>query len=119
MQYLTFNLDHSAGTAQTQIYIPIPIDMRLESVNIVPSIASAADGTDYTTFSLRDAADSADVVSINTVAGWTGGTALTATLSNDLDYDAGEDVMVKAAKSGAGQDINVQVTLGLVARRTV
>jgi hypothetical protein len=119
MQYLTFNLDHAAATAQTQIYIPIPIDMRLDSVNVIPSIASAAHAANYTTFSLRDAANSADVVSINTVAGWTGGTAVAATLSNDLDYDAGEDIMVKAVKSGTGADINVQVTLGLVARRTV
>ena len=119
MQYLTFNFDHLAATAQTQIYIPIPIDMRLDSVNVIPSTAVAADGSDYVTFSLRDAANSADVVSINTVAGWTGGTAVAATLSNDLDYDAGEDIMVKAVKSGTGADINVQVTLGLVARRTV
>lgn len=119
MQYLTFNLDHQAATAQTQIYIPIPIDMRLESVNVIPSVASAAHAANYTTFSLRDAADSADVVSINTVAGWTGGTAVAAALSNDLDYDAGQDIMVKAVKSGTGADINVQVTLGLVARRTV
>ena len=119
MQYLTFNLDHEAATAQTQIYIPIPIDMRLDSVNVIPSTASAAHAANYTTFSLRDAADGADVVSINTSAGWTGGTAVPATLSNDLDYDAGYSVMVKAVKSGTGQDINVQVTLGLVARRKV
>lgn len=117
MIYLTYNLDHAAATAQTQIYIPIPIDMRLDSVNVVPSIASAASGANYTTFSMRNAADSGDVVSITTVAGWTGGTALTATLSGDVDYDAGESIMVKAVKSGSGADINIQVTLGLSPRR--
>lgn len=119
MQYLTFVLDHTAGT-DNAVYVNIPIDMTLDSVAIIPNAATAANGTNFVTVAVRDAADSADLFSVNTSStGFTAGTALTVTLSGDLDYDADEAIKVSATDDASGASCNLQVVVGLVPRRSV
>ena len=107
MFYLSSKISHGAGDGTTQTTITLPIAAKLNSVRLCPDVATSKHASNFITASVVDNGGS-NIFTVNTSnasgVALVAGTPVSVTLSSsaDLEFAAGEVVILKAVDSASG-----------------